>query len=56
MSYYDYREDFYHIFLAGILVRAGYSVESNREHGEGRSDIIVQDYSGDRMAILQINS
>ena len=37
ISYYDYREDFYHAFLAGIFAGAGYSVESNREHGEGRS-------------------
>ena len=25
-------------FLAGIFAGAGYSLESNREHGEGRSD------------------
>jgi hypothetical protein len=41
ISYYDYREDFYHAFLAGIFAGAGYSVESNREHGEGRSDIVI---------------
>lgn len=29
-------------------------VESNREHGEGRSDIIVQDYSGDSVAIFEV--
>lgn len=54
ISYYDYREDFYHAFFAGIFAGAGYVVESNREHGEGRSDIIVQDYSGDRMAIFEV--
>lgn len=54
ISYYDYREDFYHAFFAGIFASAGYVVESNREHGEGRSDIIVQDYSGDRMAIFEV--
>lgn len=54
ISYYDYREDFYHAFFAGIFAGAGYAVESNREHGEGRSDIIVQDYSGDRMAIFEV--
>ena len=54
ISYYDYREDFYHAFFAGIFAGAGYVVESNREHGEGRSDIIVQDYSGDRMAIFKV--
>ncbi len=54
ISYYDYREDFYHAFFAGIFAGAGYVVESNREHGEGRSDIIVQDYSGDRVAIFEV--
>lgn len=28
-------------FLPGIFAGAGYEVESNREHGEGRSDIII---------------
>ena len=39
ISYHDYREDFYHAFLAGIFAGAGYMVESNKEHGEGRSDV-----------------
>ena len=43
ISYHDYREDFYHAFLAGIFTGAGYVVESNKEHGEGRSDIVVYD-------------
>ena len=54
ISYHDYREDFYHDFFAGIFVGAGYAVESNREHGEGRSDVIVQDYPGDRIAIFEV--
>ena len=54
ISYYDYREDFYHAFFAGIFAGAGYTVESNREHGEGRSDIIVKDYGGDRLAVFEI--
>lgn len=41
ISYHDYREDFYHAFLAGIFTGAGYMVESNREHGKGRSDIVI---------------
>lgn len=48
ISYYDYREDFYHAFLAGIFAGAGYAVESNKEHGEGRSDLVVQDFEGSR--------
>ena len=35
ISYHDYREDFYHAFLAGIFTGAGYMVDSNKEHGEG---------------------
>ena len=31
ISYHDYREDFYHAFLAGIFTGAGYTVESNKE-------------------------
>lgn len=54
ISYHDYREDFYHAFFAGIFAGAGYVVESNREHGEGRSDIIVQDYPGDRAAVFEV--
>ena len=54
ISYHDYREDFYHAFFAGIFAGAGYNVESNREHGEGRSDIVVKDYSGDRAAIFEV--
>ena len=41
ISYHDYREDFYHAFLTGILAGSGCAVESNREHGQGRSDIVV---------------
>ncbi len=54
ISYHDYKEDFYHAFFAGIFAGAGYIVESNKEHGEGRSDIIVQDYTGDRMAVFEV--
>ena len=38
ISYHDYKEDYYHAFLVGIFAGAGYIVESNKEHGEGRSD------------------
>lgn len=54
ISYHDYREDFYHAFFAGIFAGAGYVVESNREHGEGRSDIVVQDHPGDQAAVFEI--
>lgn len=53
ISYHDYKEDFYHAFFAGIFAGAGYTVESNREHGEGRSDVVVYDEIGARVAIFE---
>ena len=53
ISYHDYREDFYHAFLAGIFAGAGYEVDSNKEHGEGRSDVVILDPEGDRVAIFE---
>ena len=53
ISYHDYREDFYHAFLAGIFSGAGYVVESNKEHGEGRSDVIVRDSRGGRVVVFE---
>lgn len=54
ISYHDYKEDFYHAFLAGIFAGAGYIVKSNREHGDGRSDVVVQDYDGNRIAVFEV--
>ena len=53
ISYHGYKEDFYHAFLAGIFAGAGYEVDSNKEHGEGRSDVVVLDSEGDRVAIFE---
>ena len=53
ISYHDYREDFYHAFLAGIFTGAGYMVDSNKEHGEGRSDVVVYDSLNARVAIFE---
>ena len=53
ISYHDYKEDFYHAFLAGIFTGAGYMVESNREHGEGRSDVVVYDSLNGKVAIFE---
>lgn len=54
ISYHDYREDYYHAFLAGIFAGAGYMVESNKEHGEGRSDIVITDVRESRAAVLEV--
>ena len=42
------------MLFCGNFCRAGYVAESNREHGEGRRDIIVQDYPGDRIAVFEV--
>ncbi len=43
ISFYDNAENFYHGFLTGILSQSeNYLVKSNRESGNGRSDIIVK--------------
>ena len=44
ISYYDYAENFYHGFMAGLLVNiGGYRVKSNRESGNGRADIVMKE-------------
>ena len=54
ISYHDYKEDFYHAFLAGIFAGAGYNVQSNKGHGEGRSDIvIINEYEG-KVAVFEV--
>ena len=53
ISYHDYKEDFYHAFLTGIFTGAGYSVDSNRERGEGRSDVVVRNSSKGRVALFE---
>ncbi len=43
ISFYDSAENFYHGFLTGILSQSeDYLVKSNRESGNGRSDIMVK--------------
>ena len=54
ISYYDYREDYYHAFLAGLLSGAGYIVKSNRESGTGRADILLLDRKNRRAAVFEI--
>ncbi len=43
ISFYDSAENFYHGFLTGILSQSeNYLVKSNRESGNGRSDLMVK--------------
>lgn len=53
ISYHDYHEDYYHAFLAGLFVGLGYSVESNRESGLGRFDVLVKDRRNRRAMIIE---
>lgn len=44
ISFYDYGENYYHGFLAGLLkCQQKYEILSNRESGTGRSDIIMKE-------------
>ena len=52
-SYHDYKQGFYHAFLAGIFAGVGYNVQSNKEHGEGRSDIVINNEYEGKVAVLR---
>lgn len=54
ISYYDYKEDYYHAFLAGLFSGAGYAVESNKEYGLGRPDIVIRDRKNRRVIIIEV--
>ncbi|MBR1477897.1 MAG: AAA family ATPase [Lachnospiraceae bacterium] len=53
ISYNDYHEDYYHAFLAGAFVGMGYEVESNKEKGLGRPDILLKDEDNRRAIIIE---
>ena len=54
ISYHDYKEDFYHAFLAGLMSGfKGVKVESNRETGAGRADIILKNPRMARVAVFE---
>ena len=53
ISYNDYHEDYYHAFLAGVFVGRGYAVESNKEKGLGRPDILLKDRKNRRAIIVE---
>ena len=53
ISFHDYKEDFYHAFVAGILSFEGYKVIS-REQGDGRSDILLLDEREARAIVIEV--
>lgn len=53
ISFYDYREDYYHGFLGGLLkMMEGYTIKSNRESGLGRSDLLLLSAPYEGIAII----
>ena len=56
ISYYDYSEEFYHAFIAGLFSSNVYYVKSNRESGLGRYDLLVADRISKKAAILEFKT
>ena len=54
ISYHDFKESFYHAFVAGMFAGAGYPVESNYEYGDGRPDVVVNDGDNDRVMLFEV--
>jgi hypothetical protein len=52
--YHEYREYSYHLILDGFFTGLGYRVQSERETGYGRSDLIIQDPARSRSIILEL--
>lgn len=53
ISYHDAAENFYHGYLLGVLSSfGGYAIESKREHGGGRSDIVLSPHDPQKSVIL----
>lgn len=42
VSYFDNKESFCHGFLIGLLSKADWNVDSNKEAGDGRFDILLE--------------
>ena len=54
ISYFDYKEDYYHTFVTGLFSGAGYDVKSNSEQGGGRADIIVREQRRRRALVIEV--
>lgn len=54
ISYNDYKESFYHAFVAGLFAGAGYIVESNREYGDGRPDVVIKEKCKRRVMLFEV--
>lgn len=54
ISYHDYAENYYHSFITGLFSGDQYNVESNKESGTGRPDVLVIDSQRRRIMIIEI--
>ena len=55
LSYNDvWHEYVYHLFFAGLFSGIGYRVDSNKEYGMGKPDIVVLDYRRKRAAVFEL--
>lgn len=54
VSYYDYKESFFHAFLAGLFSGDEFDVESNQEYGVERPDIVVKDDEEQRALVIEV--
>ncbi|MBR1437109.1 MAG: PD-(D/E)XK nuclease domain-containing protein, partial [Synergistaceae bacterium] len=52
--YHAYQEYSYHLILDGFFTGLGYRVESERESGYGRSDLMIKDPARSRALILEL--
>lgn len=54
ISYFDYKEDYYHALVAGMFLGAGYEVKTNSEQGLGRADIIIKEQRRRRALVIEV--
>lgn len=53
ISYYDNAENFYHGYLFGLLGGIkGYVIQSNKEQGDGRPDLVMKPFSPKQPAVI----
>ena len=52
--YHEYHEYSYHLILDGFFTGLGYRVQSERETGYGRSDLIILDPARQRCLLLEL--
>lgn len=54
ISYFDYKEDYYHAMVTGMFLGAGYAVKSNSEAGTGRADVIIKEQRHRRVLVIEV--